>query len=236
MALDTDAPEAVTFYYDPILDVHHRLPVRAGLINAFYLAAQVPEDAERLFLAASLDAGLRGPEPVLSNPRVVASALFLAREWGDADLAGRIAEAVDRRYQPTWDTATGEFTWGLGLDEEHPRGQFNAFLAAAEAASAGAWWQFAQRRVPDGPGVVGGVDFPTVALSEARWADGTLHMRLSAQTSAVLGSRTSFEVIGLPTPATWQVSGPAGTMSSVSSAGTLRVDTTIEPAPLLISR
>jgi hypothetical protein len=236
MGLDTGAPEAVTFYYDPILDVHHRLPVRAGLINAFYLASQVPDDAQRLFRAASLDAGLRGPEPVLSNPRVVASALFLAREWGDADLAGRIAEAVDQRYQPTWDSATGEFTWGLGLDEEHPRGQFNAFLAAAEVASTGAWWRFSQRRLPEGPGVVEGVDFPTVALSEARWADGTLHLRLAAQTPAVLGSPTSFEVVGLPQPMTWQVSGPESTMSSVSSTGTLRIDTTIEPAPLLISR
>jgi hypothetical protein len=231
-----EAPDAVTFYYDSLLDIHHRLPVRAGLTNAFYLAAQVPEDAQRLFLAASADAGLRRSEPILSNPRVVASALFLAREWGDDDLAARIADAVDQRYEPTWDTATGEFNWGLGLHEEHPRGQFNAFLAAAEAVTEGAWQRFAQRRLPEGPGVVQGVDFPTVALSEARWADGTLHVRLSARTPAVLGSPTSFDVAGLTRPTTWRASGPHGTTSTVSPAGTLHIVTPVGPAPLKISR
>ena len=46
-------PQAVTFYYDPLLDVHHRLPVMVAVINALYLAPQRPQEARRLF-----DAGL----------------------------------------------------------------------------------------------------------------------------------------------------------------------------------
>ena len=42
-----------TFYYDPVLDVHHRLPVAAALTTSFYAAPQVPADARRLFDAGS---------------------------------------------------------------------------------------------------------------------------------------------------------------------------------------
>ncbi len=48
-------------------------------------------------------------------------------------MEARLAAAIEASYEPSWDMTRGEFTWGLGLDEPHPRGQFNAFLAAAEA-------------------------------------------------------------------------------------------------------
>ena len=47
-----------TLYYDPLLDVHHRLPVAAALTTAYYAAPQVPEDARRLFDAGCISAGL----------------------------------------------------------------------------------------------------------------------------------------------------------------------------------
>jgi hypothetical protein len=242
VGLDGDtAPTTYTFYYDPLLDLHHRLPVRTGLTTAFYLAPQVPADARRLFDAASADAGLQRPDLGVSDrrprlhPRVVGFALFLAREWGDSELAARLADFAEQSYEPRWDRATGEFTWGFGLGEEHPRGQYNAGLVLAEPASEGAWQQFGQQRLPESP-LVSGVDFPTVGLSEARWADGILHLQLSAATPAVLGSRTSFEVVGLAEPATWQASGPDDTVLSVTPAGALRVETTVGPAPIAISR
>ncbi len=59
------APTKTTFYYDPIIDVHHRLPVRAALFSCFYSSAQVPDDARRLFDAASEVE--RGSPPTRSN-------------------------------------------------------------------------------------------------------------------------------------------------------------------------
>lgn len=237
LGLEGDAaPTNYTFYYDPLLDLHHRLPVRInGLYTAWWLASQVPADARRFFEAVAVDSALRRPELNLPHPRGAAYGLFLARELGDGELAARIAEYAEEHYEPTWDRATGEFTWGFGLGEEHPRGQFNAAMVAAEAASEGAWYQFGQRRLPDTP-LVRGVDFPTVGLSEACWVDEVLNLQLSAATPAVLGSRTTFEVVGLTQPTAWQVSGPDETVVSVTPAGVLRIGTTVQPTPIAVSR
>jgi len=43
----------VTAYYDPILDIHQRLPTTLAMTYCFFLAPQVPEEAKRLFAAAS---------------------------------------------------------------------------------------------------------------------------------------------------------------------------------------
>src|SRR5687768_14106505 len=141
MDLAGDAPpQAVTLYYDPLLDVHHKLPVMVAVINALYLSPQRPDEGRRLF-----DAGLGmlgalgdGP-PTVVGERLTGVALLLAREWGVADTSARLTAGIEANYEPTWDAARGEFTWGFGLGEEHPRGQFNAILAAAEAVDAGAW-------------------------------------------------------------------------------------------------
>ena len=127
-----------TFYYDPVVDVHHRLPVTAALTTSFYAAPQEPEDARRLFDAGCASIGFdREIEAPLRPSRAAGSSLLLAREWGLDDLEERLVGAIEASYEPTWDDASGEFTWGLRLDEPHPRGQFNAFLAAAEAAGSG---------------------------------------------------------------------------------------------------
>ena len=235
LGLDLDTPlKKVTWFYDPLLDVHHRMPVKVALICAFWLTNQVPEDALRLYEASSADAGLRELEPALVHPQPVAQGLFLAREWGDHDVAARLAEAAEARYEPTWDRRTGEFTWGFGLNEQYPRGQYNAAFAAAEAVSEGAWRRVGRGRVPDGPAVVEGVDFPTVGLSEARWKDGALHLRLSAQNSDVLGSRTSFDVVGLAQPHIWRVEGRADTTAEVTPDGALRIATIVDTTPLRV--
>lgn len=237
LGLDGDeAPTKYTFYYDPLLDLHHRLPIRVnGLYTAWWLASLVPGDAQTFFEAVVEDSGVRQPELSVRHPRIAAYTLFLAREFGDGELAALMAEYADERYEPTWDRATGEFTWGFGLNEEHPRGQYNAAMVAAEAASEGAWYQFGQRRLPDTP-LVRGVDFPAVGLSEARWVDGVLNLQLSASTPAVLGSRTTFEVVGVTQPTEWHVAGPEDTVVSVTPAGALRIETTVQPTPIAVSR
>lgn len=236
LSLDSDAdPTEYTFYYDPLLDLHHRLPLRVnGLYTAWWLAAMEPADAQRFFELVAVDSGLRSPELNLPHPKIASYALFLAREFGDSDLAARVQAHVDEQFEPTWDRATGEFHWGFHLGEQYPRGQFNAAMLAAEAASEGAWHRFGQRRLPDTP-LVRGVDFPKVGLTEARWDDGVLHLQLSAATPAVLGSRTTFEVVGLPPSTRWQASGSHDTAISGAPGGALRIETTVDPRPVTVS-
>ena len=85
-----------TFYYDPTLDVHHRLPVSAALTTSYYAAPQEPEDARRLFDAGCNALGfgqdLRVP---LRASRAYGSSLVLAREWGLDDLEARLVQAIE---------------------------------------------------------------------------------------------------------------------------------------------
>ncbi|MGE4608380.1 MAG: hypothetical protein AAEJ52_16695, partial [Myxococcota bacterium] len=166
-------PTVVTAYYDPILDIHHRLPTTFAMTYCFYLAPQVPEEARRLFDAAAASSGIssNGIGHVESH-RINAIAWFLSREWGMEALEATLRESLETHYQPTWDRARGEFSWELGLGEEHPRGQYNGFLAAGEAVSPGAWSAISAAPLSAQPGLVDGVDFPMVALAEARWEKG----------------------------------------------------------------
>jgi hypothetical protein len=139
----------------------------------------MPEDARRLFDAAARALRLdRDVELPLRPGRGYGSSLALAREWGLEELEQRLAAAIEASYEPTWDRATGEFTWGMGLDEDHPRGQFNAFLAAAEAAGPGRWERLSASPLERCPQVID-VDFPNVALTRAEWVRGCLHLTLA---------------------------------------------------------
>ena len=188
--------------------MHHRLPVGAALTTSFYAAPQMNDDARRLFDAAIASVGLdRQPSVPLPAGRGYGSSLLLAREWELGDLEDRLAAAIEASYQPTWDRGRGEFTWGLGLDEEHPRGQYNAFLAAAEAAGPGRWDQLSAAPLDSCPQVVG-VDFPSVALTRAEWVKGALYLRvavLEEQPSKV----TTFRIVGAE-PRLWEVTGIDG--------------------------
>jgi len=226
MDLGADTPpQAVTLYYDPLLDVHHRLPVFVSVINALYLAPQRLDEARRLF-----DAGLGmlgaigdGP-PMVVGERLTGVGLLLAREWGLDDTAARLAAGADASYEPTWDRERGEFTWGFALDEPHPRGQFNAILAAAEAVTPGAWTALANSPPPASAPEVEGVDFPTVALRQAAWRDGRLHVSMSPMNDDVAGAPTSWRVTGLDDPARW----------SARSNGDVPVSTRVEADDLVV--
>lgn len=199
-------PAAVTLYYDPVIDEHLQVPSIMGNIPAIYLAPQVPDEARRLWDAGLAQAGLlavTGPVPAL-GPRLTAWTLFLAREWGVHDLAEALQAAADRQYQPTWDRERGELTWGFELDEVHPRGQYNATMAAAEVVTEGAWWRLANVPSTDhfAEPTVCDVDFPTVALTRAEWdrAARTLHLTTQPMNDTVEGRPTTFRVTGLDDP------------------------------------
>jgi hypothetical protein len=206
-----------TFYYDPQLDVHHRLPVAAALTTSFYAAPQVPDDARRLFEAASTSIGLDGTRQApLPASRAFGAALILAREWEMHELSQRTAELIEVSYQPTWDRVSGEFTWGMGLDEPHPRGQFNAFLAAAEAAGPGRWTRLSDAPLDPCPQIVD-VDFPAMALSRAEWIDGNLHLRLAPLVDDPTAF-TSFRLVGAE-PRNWDVDGIEGARLGLTTTG-----------------
>jgi hypothetical protein len=206
-----------TFYYDPTLDVHHRLPVAAALTTSYYAAPQEPEDARRLFDAGCNALGfgqdLRVP---LRASRAYGSSLVLAREWGLDDLEARLVHSIEASYEPTWDAETGEFTWGMGLDERHPRGQFNAFLAAAEAAGPGMWQGLSAAPLKPCPQVVG-VDFPTMALDRAEWIGSSLYLGLAPlyENPKVY---TTFRIVGVE-PRQWDVAGIDGAMVDAKPDG-----------------
>ena len=218
-------PMAVTLYYDPLLDVHHKLPVMVAVINALYLAPQRPDEARRLFDAGVAMLGALGDGgPTVIGERSTGVALLLAREWGIDATADRLAAGVEASYEPTWDRERGEFTFGFGLGEEHPRGQFNAIMAAAEAVTPGAWSALATEAPAAPPGEVIGVDFPTVALREAEWRDGALQLTTTAMNESVIGAPTSWRVTGLMDASRW----------SADVDGDVPVSTRVEGVDLII--
>ncbi len=206
-----ELPQAVTLYYDPLLDVHHEVPALFGMVPAPYLAPQVPDDARRLFEAGVRQIGLWNAAGPISpiGPRASAMVLWMAREWGMHPLASALDAAVNEHYQPTWDDTRGEFTWGFALDEQYPRGQYNGTMAAAQVATEQSWTRLATV----GPGTrfteptVVDVDFPNVALSEAWWAapQQTLFVTPEPANAQLAKLPTTFRVVNLPDPARWRV-------------------------------
>jgi hypothetical protein len=221
----------VTLYYDPLLDVHHRLPAFTGLMNTLYLGPQVPDDAQRLFEAAAAQLGLLGGEgPTLAGThRSTGIALLVTRDWGMDDLAGRILAGCEASYEPTWDG--DEFWWGLGLNEPHPRGQFNAILAAAEATNEGAWTRLAREYTPyDGPELTG-VDIDVLAVRQAAYVDGRLLLAFTPASRRVEAAPTNVRIIGLDEPNRWVVDGPA---DARVDAGDLVLDLHAIPGALTV--
>jgi len=197
--------------------VHHRLPAAAALTTSYYAAPQVPGEARRLFDAACASAGYTNDIVTpLRAARGPASSLVLAREWELADLETRLAEAIETSFEPTWDRAVGEFTWGMGLDEPHPRGQFNAFLAAAEASGPGRWAALSATQLAPCPQVVD-VDVPEVMLSRAEWNDGALLLTLDPLHPDP-NAWTEFRIVGVE-PRLWWLAGIDGATMDVRSDG-----------------
>jgi hypothetical protein len=191
-----------------------------------YLAPQVPEEARKLWDIARAQMGLleiTGPVPVI-GPRFTAQALLLARNWGVTDLADGLEAACAEHYPPTRDEELGEMTWDFGLGEPHPRGQYNATMAAAEAMTKGGWWRLGNEssRARFSEPTVSGVDFPTVALTRAEWDAGSrqLYLALDPINDNVVGQPTQMRVSGLDDPAAFGATSPDGTPVEVQVQGT----------------
>ena len=132
------------------------------------------------------------------TPMMTVRGLALAKEFGENAIYAKLMAYAEDNYEPTWDTSSGEFTWGFGLNEPHPRGQYNAPLMAAEVGSFGA-----MARIYDAPNLrkfleptVYGVDFPSVCLSQAYYDVDRrcLLVSMDSGLSRARGQPTSFRV------------------------------------------
>ena len=130
----------------------------------------------------------------------------------DIEAGERLVDAIEASYEPTWDTATGEFTWGLGLNEPHPRGQYNAFLAAAEATGPGMWERLSAAPLEPCPQVVD-VDFPAIALTRAEWRSEALYLTLDPLVEDPK-KWTTFRIVGVE-PRLWYLTGIEGATMDV---------------------
>ena len=104
----------------------------------------------------------------------------------------------------------------MGLNEAHPRGQFNAFLAAAEAAGPGRWEALSAAPLTACPQVVD-VDFPVMALDRAEWIGSSLHLGL-APLYEDPNVYTTFRIVGVE-PRQWDISGIDGAMVDAKADG-----------------
>ena len=231
MSWQGDKPVGFDLYYDPVIDEHHGHGPVGLALPAWYLAPQRREVAQAGWELSAMLSGALGDGPIagLDNPLNTVALLQLAGEFGEDSVRERIWDAAEVFLEPTWDRASGEFTLGFGLGEPHPRGQLNARAMAARACTAGAWARiFNEPNLSkfDQPTVVG-VDFPTVALSEARWhvGRGELRVRAVAKNELLGGEPAQFRVTNVADASGWSLrSEAAPTRPLESAAGDVLVE------------
>ena len=203
---DGEIVASMTSYYDPILGVHMPAEVEPvlSLMLAQWLLPTKPDEARVLVDWAIDKIGWRSSEAVEDQggkqlaQRELISGMMFAREFGDSALSAKLSAYAEANYEPTWDQATGEFTWGFGLNEPYPRGQLNAFAALVEALSEGAWQKlYAEpnlRKFVE-PSVTG-VDFPNFCLSQAVYDVDRRSLMIASDQGvpAAAGQPTKFRV------------------------------------------
>ena len=175
------------------------------------LASAIREVAEAAWTLIATMMGALGDGPVFGLNDLTAGPMLLwqAGEFAGPEVKARLWDAADDQADPHWNTERGEFTLGFGLDEPHPRGQLNARAMAGWVCRPGAWSaifnepnldKFAEPTASD-------VDFPRIALSEARWDGTALHLAAHPQNDVVRDTTTEVTVTGLPSDGTWRLGG-----------------------------
>ncbi len=224
MSWQGDKPVGFDLYYDPVIDEHHGHGPGGLALPAWYLAPQRREVAQAGWELSATQSGALGDGRIvgLDNPMNAVVLLQLAGEFGDDSVRERIWDAAGEFLEPSWDRERGEFTLGFGLGEPHPRGQLNARAMAARACTAGAWARiFNEPNLTkfDEPTVVG-VDFPSVALSEARWdvGRGELRVRAVAKNESLLGAPTQFRVTNVSGASGWTLRSETAEATQLGSA------------------
>ncbi|MCZ6501673.1 MAG: hypothetical protein O6945_04065 [Gammaproteobacteria bacterium] len=209
-----DKPVAVDLYYDPIVDEHVLHGAMGIIAPAWYFAPQINQLAEVGWNTAARASGAFGDGPItgLDDPGTATMLLQLAGEFADSSTKQKLWEAAEEHIEPTRDQSTGEFTFGLKLNELHPRGQWNARMMAGWVCTQGAW-----SRIFNEPNLskfdeptVEGINFPMVALSEARWDGNTLHIAAHPQNSEAKGTVTMARLANVASSKGWVLTKPSG--------------------------
>jgi hypothetical protein len=173
-------------------------------------------------MAATIN-GVIGEGPIsgLDAPDAATMLLQFAGEFADPGTKERIWNVAEDHIEPTWNRDAGEFTLGFGLDEPYPRGQLNARAMAGWVCTKGAWARiFNEPNLTkfDEPTVTG-VDFPRVALSEARWDGMALHVAAHPQNTAVEGTTTTIRITNVASTEGWVLARPDGGTTVLAGEG-----------------
>jgi hypothetical protein len=209
-------------YYDPVVDEHVGHGPMGIMAPAWYFAPQKNQVAKVGWQTAAAFSGAFNDGPIagLDQPANATMLLQLAGEFADPDTKRRLWDAAEQFIEPTWDKDAGEFTYGLGLNEEHPRGQWNARMMAGWVCTQGDWSRvfnepnLAKFREP----TIEGVDFPRVALSEARWDGDAMHIAAHAQNTAIEGTPTLVRLTNIASTDNWMMTRADGEKVNLSSA------------------
>ena len=238
---DNGRPVAVDLYYDPVVNEHVGRGPMGIIAPTWYFAPQRQDVAQMGWQTAATAAGLldNGPIVGLDNPGSAVMLLQIAGEFADETTKTRLWEAAEDHVEPTWDQQRGEFTLGFRLNEAHPRGQWNARSMAGWVCTKGAW-----SRIFNQPNLakfteptVEGVDFPRIALSEARWDGHAMHLAAHPQYTAVVGSRAPMRIRNLPMDGPWRLTGPDGSVHELeATGGQLELTLTADNRPRVLSR
>ena len=196
-------------------------------IPAWYLAPQKTQVAEAGWKTTAAFSGVLddGPIQYPAQPANATTLLQLAGEFANPATKRRIWEAAEAFIEPTWDRERGEFTLGLGLNEAHPRGQWNARMMAGWVCTEGAWSRIFNEpnfKKFDEP-TIEGVDFPAIALSEARWDGEALHIAAQPQNSSFDGKPTVIRVTNIESAKNWVTREPDPSVKLIPKAGYLEV-------------
>jgi len=219
-------------YYDPVIDEHVSTPL-ALFPPVWYLAPQRTDMAKSAWELAATLTGLLGDGDLvgLDDPNLVSLLAMQTGDFTDGEAKTRIWKYLDETHEPQWDHDLGEFTFGFGLGEPHPRGQLNARAMAGWVCTPGAWSRiFNDPNLGkfDGP-TVSGLDFPRVAMSEAWWDGAVLHLTAHAQNSSVANTQTSIHVDGLPSDDGWGLVQPTGGTTPIAvSAGASQLELVVD--------
>jgi len=236
---DGDDAIGVDLYYDPIVDEHVGNGPMGLMAPAWYFAPQKRSVAHAGWRMAASFSGVFGDGPIagLDNPANATMLLQIAGEFADPAIKQRLWEAADEQIEPTWDHERGEFTLGFRLNEAHPRGQWNARAMAGWVCEEGAWARiFNEPNLTkfDEPTVTA-VDFPRVALSEARWDGSALHLAAHPQNAANKDTTTAMQITNVASTGNWVMTRPDGETVALRGEGDhVNVELTVDNQTVVI--
>ena len=243
MKVDGDTLTWFLWYYDPIEERAVTFPEKTTAYSALtpmiYLYPQDRAFTEQLYTLSMRLLEWDNPKlpviDIMNRPLNLATALLMAREYGDSMTEGRLRAYVETELEPRFFGAENDrFAFWLGAETEWPRGQVNAILMLSECCAPGAWWRVFNEpnlKMHNEPTVCD-VDYPNLGIRRAQndMARGVLDIETIAATPSRRGTATQFTVQGLPAPADVVVTlnDQKFTRWHVNATNTIRIETDVD--------